>query len=176
MADYIKIYGLQRSGTNYLKALLEHNFDVRVLQNIGGWKHGKVGTPTDWSQVDTDLNEEEIRRIEGAMATIPKIFIRKELQPWLVSVKKFLSPRSGVMTDDELVAHYEEMNAHWARFCYEVWYADLRENLPRTLESIRAEFGLNYRYRDVPFRLKRGGDRAYSDYLTTQQFPNPPDR
>lgn len=37
----VKIYGLQRSGTNYLTYLLKENIeDVKVLVNEGGWKHG----------------------------------------------------------------------------------------------------------------------------------------
>lgn len=43
----IKIHGLQRSGTNYLTALIKSNFkDVEVWVNKGGWKHG-TWRPTD---------------------------------------------------------------------------------------------------------------------------------
>jgi hypothetical protein len=39
----IKIHGLPRTGTNYLSALLEQNFHVRVLGgDAGGWKHGRL--------------------------------------------------------------------------------------------------------------------------------------
>ena len=38
---YIKQYGLKRSGTNYLRYLIEENFQgVKVLVDILGWKHG----------------------------------------------------------------------------------------------------------------------------------------
>lgn len=42
--NYIKQYGIQRSGTNYMRALLELNLNVRVLSNIGGFKHGDLLT------------------------------------------------------------------------------------------------------------------------------------
>ena len=40
---YFKIYGQQRTGTNYLSALIINNFlDTTVFMNIGGWKHDKI--------------------------------------------------------------------------------------------------------------------------------------
>lgn len=43
---YIKIYGLQRSGTNFAADLLNRNFkNTKALVNIGGWKHGTYAAP-----------------------------------------------------------------------------------------------------------------------------------
>lgn len=43
---FIKMYGLQRSGTNYLTYLINNNFkNTKVLVNIGGWKHGHYNLP-----------------------------------------------------------------------------------------------------------------------------------
>ena len=41
----IKQFGLQRTGTNYLRILLESNYNVQILTNIGGWKHGFYNVP-----------------------------------------------------------------------------------------------------------------------------------
>lgn len=39
--EYVKIYGLQRSGTNFLSHLINKNFEnTKSLVNMGGWKHG----------------------------------------------------------------------------------------------------------------------------------------
>ena len=38
----IKIFGLQRTGTNWLRALLQRNYKVDVMVNQGGWKHGQI--------------------------------------------------------------------------------------------------------------------------------------
>jgi hypothetical protein len=44
--EYIKIHGLQRTGTNYLSHLVNENFvDTKVLVNLGGWKHGHYHAP-----------------------------------------------------------------------------------------------------------------------------------
>ena len=36
----LKVFGLQRSGTTYLRDLLKHNFELPVFTNELGWKHG----------------------------------------------------------------------------------------------------------------------------------------
>ena len=38
----LKLHGAFRSGTNYVRALLELNYDVRLVANNGGWKHAPV--------------------------------------------------------------------------------------------------------------------------------------
>jgi hypothetical protein len=52
---FIKIYGIQRTGTNYIEWLLNNNFsDCHVLleDNVLGWKHGKVKETIDWSDTN----------------------------------------------------------------------------------------------------------------------------
>lgn len=45
-----KMYGMQRTKTNYFQKLLGLNFsDIIVLSNLSGWKHGLVQTNVDWS-------------------------------------------------------------------------------------------------------------------------------
>lgn len=41
----LKQHGLQRSGTNYLRYLLEENYCSQVFINKGGWKHGYYVAP-----------------------------------------------------------------------------------------------------------------------------------
>jgi hypothetical protein len=44
--EYIKIYGLQRSGTNFISHLINENFPTaKALVNLGGWKHGHYFVP-----------------------------------------------------------------------------------------------------------------------------------
>jgi hypothetical protein len=38
----VKIYGLKRTGTNFLTVLLEQNLNVKVMTNKPNWKHGMV--------------------------------------------------------------------------------------------------------------------------------------
>tara|TARA_B110001450_G_C17296553_1_gene349659 strand:- start:290 stop:511 length:222 start_codon:yes stop_codon:yes gene_type:complete len=43
MTYYFKIYGMKRTGTNYISTILVNNFlDTKVFMNVGGWKHGKI--------------------------------------------------------------------------------------------------------------------------------------
>jgi hypothetical protein len=41
----IKEYGLFRSGTNFLRVILQENYEVSLLTNVGGWKHGLYDLP-----------------------------------------------------------------------------------------------------------------------------------
>jgi len=44
--EYIKIHGLQRTGTNWLSHLINENFhNAKSLVNLGGWKHGPYTAP-----------------------------------------------------------------------------------------------------------------------------------
>lgn len=59
---FVKIYSLQRSGSNYTEWLIQNNFkDIKVFSNIMGWKHGRPIEPSevDWS----GLNWEETIQI-----------------------------------------------------------------------------------------------------------------
>ena len=47
---FIKLYGLQRTRTNYMQVLLNMNLpQVTCLANVGGWKHGYVQNVIDWT-------------------------------------------------------------------------------------------------------------------------------
>jgi len=41
----IKEYGLHRSGTNFLRVILQENYEIVLLTNTGGWKHGYYELP-----------------------------------------------------------------------------------------------------------------------------------
>lgn len=44
--QHVKIFGLPRSGTNFVTLTLQSNFtNVNVLVNVGGWKHGYYCVP-----------------------------------------------------------------------------------------------------------------------------------
>ena len=48
----IAVVGIFRSGTNYLRSLLELNFRARITYNAYGWKHGLVPIVTRGSSVE----------------------------------------------------------------------------------------------------------------------------
>lgn len=44
--EYIKIHGLQRTGTNYVAKLINDNIEkTETMVNVGGWKHGHYCAP-----------------------------------------------------------------------------------------------------------------------------------
>ena len=74
--NYVKIYGLQRSGTNYMAHLLNTNFkNTKVLVNLGGWKHGAYAA--EW--------------ILGQK--VPLLIVVKNPYAWLKSVHDYWGPK-----------------------------------------------------------------------------------
>jgi hypothetical protein len=66
----IKLFGLQRTGTNFFRVAMESNFDVTVLMNDRGWKHGHL------SIADID---------------IPIVVLVKNPYSWLSSMYRYMS-------------------------------------------------------------------------------------
>jgi hypothetical protein len=72
--NYVKVHGLQRSGTNLMAYLIDYNFEnTKALVNIGGWKHGPYCAP--WM-----LGQE-----------VHVVSVCKNPYSWLVSVYKYWS-------------------------------------------------------------------------------------
>lgn len=130
----IKQYGLHRSGTNFLRVILQENYEVSVLANEGGWKHGRYELP---------------RRLGRELDCVVCF---KNPYAWLTSVYNYRHPEKDrpfadfvrgemkvVPTDvehDPIIAAnparlWVEMNEHWL-------------NLP--LQTHRAFY---YRYEEV---------------------------
>ena len=125
---YIKQYGIQRSGTNYMRAVFEMNTDCRVLANIGGFKHGKITNKTDYSQVKTELSKEEIAKIDSMLqqGKIPKIVIIRNPYSWIPSIARYLNKKITLYFIQEQLWKYIELNTHWVENCdYIIYYEEL---------------------------------------------------
>lgn len=69
MGRYFKQYGAKRTGTNYLRALLEQNFaDIVILMHTLGGKHGP---PVDLQHYLAEFNDDPLGFTEAATAAIP---------------------------------------------------------------------------------------------------------
>ena len=78
----VKQQGAMRTGTNLVKFALEENFtNVRVLVNIGRWKHATADTPFTWHgenwempgrvvDVATRITPVELRTVRAAVDPI----------------------------------------------------------------------------------------------------------
>lgn len=71
----VAVLGAFRSGTNYLRALLDGNFDVTTVYHAYGWKHGFVPVLS----AETDIE----------VARTPGLFVTKDPFAWLVSVHDY---------------------------------------------------------------------------------------
>lgn len=135
---FVKIYGLPRSGTNYLERILNENFsNINVLKNgnILGWKHGKVSShyPVDWTGsnwntireshnvIDYYLKEIEPYKKELKDAvdskTVYYFFIVKHPEKWYDSYHRY-SVEGGlkIPTPDVAAAHYNTYNIDYYNF------------------------------------------------------------
>jgi len=94
----VKQFGLQRTGTNYVRQLLMHNYNVKVLTNGGGWKHGRY-------KVKRSLGHE-----------VDCIVMVKDLLSWLWSYYRYAGKEGSfqhfVMRGTH-VEHWNALNAHW---------------------------------------------------------------
>src|ERR671933_2589144 len=95
----VKQQGAMRTGTNLVKFALEENFtNVRVLVNIGRWKHATADTPFTWHgenwempgrvvDVATRITPVELRTVRAAVAggTMRYANSVRNVYAWLVS-------------------------------------------------------------------------------------------
>lgn len=104
--NYVKVYGIQRSATNWVKYLLENNFQKTVEVNLPfGDKHFRpdpLGEYEKWIRMD---EEEEAavdapysvgglgRALRGRRLRV--VVIIKPLIPWLLSYRSYRSLKAG---------------------------------------------------------------------------------
>lgn len=97
---FVKVYGLQRSGTNWMKFLLEANFDDVIAVDLPlGSKH-ELPRPKEaleeWRHmaerpIDTDRVPYTLDQLEGALTAgdVRAVVVIKPLLPWLVSFFRY---------------------------------------------------------------------------------------
>src|SRR5437868_6743153 len=103
---YVKQQGAMRTGTNLVKFALEENFtNVRVLVNIGRWKHATAETPFNWHGINWEgegvsvdvysrISSENLSAVRAAFdAGAMKFAISiRDVYSWLVSFIRFTRP------------------------------------------------------------------------------------
>lgn len=159
--EYIKIHGLQRSGTNYLSYLINENFEnTKVLVNIGGWKHGYYMCP--WA------TGKEIHTL--VIVKNPYSWLSSIYDYWGPGRKKNIGPDlKGVPFDDFVrnriclepqkdipyllrasnpIQHWNNMNFHWTtirlneKSLFVVTYESLLNNTEMCLNKISSSFSI----------------------------------
>lgn len=144
----VKIYGLPRSGTNFLEFMLDRNFALRVMLFKYGWKHGVP-----------------------ELHPLPSFFVVKNPYSWLWSVYNFAKVRTHIFhiengvsfptfvtgryvwdadiagpgsphvlhSADNPVVYWNRMNALWAKMALTVRFEDLLFDTSSVFDDI-AEF------------------------------------
>lgn len=87
MTINIKLYGLQRTGTNYCLNVLCENFErtARVLDNGLGWKHGPVVDPEAWLK----RHDKHLSELRGETRRVCVLMLTKNPLAWFVSFARY---------------------------------------------------------------------------------------
>ena len=190
---FIKQFGLQRSGTNALKALLEVNFpQIRVLTTFLGNKH----EPIDYMSLQENCNKkdyaeyeltlEDVNRIQKQIAdrALPIIFQIKKPIPWFDSYfryqkKKiqFRNPESNPEMDENWIikssAIWNRNVSSWLEFskeypnCVIIEHMDILTNPDRVIQDILSEFSFekNKEIQLIENEMKRGHYKEHGEDL-----------
>lgn len=169
--NFIKIHGLQRSGTNYATYLLQENFkNTKILVNLGGWKHGHYNIPYSFNkEMDVVVIFKNpyawLWSVYEYWGPNKKLNIGPNLQN--VSFEEFVKGRAtfeaqkGVpylIRAANAVQYWNNMNYHWLtintkekRVCH-ITYESLLIYMHRTLLQIMDTFKLEPVSEDLDFK------------------------
>jgi hypothetical protein len=175
---YIKQYGLKRSGTNYLTALLYKNFrDIHVFINVLGWKHKKDNFKISFKRKDwyKDYNPSKQEVNKNVLNDVKKsniyyIFQLKNPYNWVVSLAKYQNRpiksfsinyiRSLTIRWNIKVNNYLEFTRQNIDISTVIRY----EDLPQILSFIGTKFNLTKKYKnciyDIEKRVGAGNDSS----------------
>lgn len=175
---WIKLWGLKRTGTNYVRFLLEKNFDCRVLSDVLGWKHGLPQRQpySDWHawypewrperpppQAETALQASREGRVRH-------LLLVRDPWAWIQSMARYRERSLSTWSPGE-IAHYASwwsaMGGAYLDFCQDQMdalvfrYESFRESFRNTMALI-GDFYHGHRLRadwlNIDDRIERGND------------------
>lgn len=181
---FLKIYGLERSGTNYLEWVIRQWFvNVRVLVDELGWKHGPIRAAVDWTGDDWSdpawPDEQRSRHARARMnrlclqwdalrsavadGAVSRCAIVKDPYAWVSSFSSYKGvPCSPV--DPQQILRWNAVNADYASYVGRhpdaskmVLYEDLLLDPRRIADGIGLSFKL----------VKSSAGRIVSDFTMT---------
>lgn len=154
-------YGLQRSGTNYLKKILEQHFDVEFINQENGRDHPThkhfrlydnkelIGRPNYQNiLVYKDFREfEEQITIKDEIAGI--IVLSKDPYSWYISYSKWARKNRWPTPPHPYLLEYNEFYRKWLQFSKEnkkvllIRYVDMLSERENLLQIIQNRFDLS---------------------------------
>jgi len=191
-------FGLNRSGTNYLKQLLERHFNVRFMNSEGERDHPLhkhfrlydnkelIGRPNFMN----DLVFASFESFESSVFTREKpdlyVIISKDPYSWQLSYDKWGKKNGWPDSPHPFILEYNAFYGKWLKFAGQtdriafVRYIDLLEHPKRELKMLRNRFSLDQtknfkkgvRIRKVPMshRFTSKKARYYTRRLYLDEF------
>lgn len=167
---YFKQYGAERTGTNYLKRLIELNFsNAVVFGSVLGWKHGLYETrngpdpqcESHQQWLDQCTTGETVHSVDGhqlpftqtelqeSISKLNYLISTKDLRSWVYSFKQFRARQRPWSSDDVAAWCRRWVDAHgnWACLLEShggalVEFEYLLRDITPTLEAIESRFRL----------------------------------
>jgi hypothetical protein len=173
----VKQQGAMCTGTNLVKFALEENFtNVRVLVNIGRWKHATADTPFTWYgenweapgrvlDISTRITPAELSTVRAAVdaGTMRYAISVRNVYSWLVSYLRFAHwyddpplVQLSDLGDEKIIAAVQQWNDLYRSYlellpnerCSMLFrLEDLHTAFELTLEQSRLQWGLRRRHR-----------------------------
>lgn len=178
--EVIKIWGLKRSGTNFLRWCLAENLeDVTVLMDVLGWKHG---IPTvrpfpkwqswypQWCPPTSPVSEEVLLDLldRATKREIRHVIITKSVETWVASIARYEKSIISLLPDywlESRVRQWDFMmhayrNFHRTESCVHVRYEELIQSFESQMKKIAARVGAKLKPELIlpEKRLERGND------------------
>lgn len=192
---FIKQHGLERTGTNYIKALIESNIkDVRVLSNLFGLKHEKYNKINykDYNfkkdkNVLTDLTHNEVELIKKHFTNDELYYIITIKNPysWVISYNncKWIKPNRGPLNEEKIIRYmdrWNKINDDWLKNLIEgksektfsVMYEDLLLEPNKVITSISKKFDLEEKdvFNDINNTMHPGPDFIWHKNISKNKF------
>ncbi len=172
-ARKLLLYGLQRSGTNFLEAKLRSRFRVRLLnrnlhRHLPEQKHFRLYDEKDVipePQFENDLHFSNFREFEAALPAerVPDdyIIISKDPYAWFLSYRRWAHGHRWPEVAHHYIREYNLFYGKWLDFASQserihlVRYHDLLRDTEETLQELVRKIPLEQRGRMVVPRLPR---------------------
>tara|TARA_A100001515_G_scaffold143525_1_gene144874 strand:+ start:5942 stop:6625 length:684 start_codon:yes stop_codon:yes gene_type:complete len=196
-----KIYGIQRTRTNYLQKFMQINYkNVLVLSNLGGWKHGLVQTEVDWSGSNWEETEqgsyrffkENLKESNGLEIKLRNAFKNNQVN-FLFCFRNpydnYLSMRKHAKNKNvfhvTFVKNWNEKNKNYLSFIenndnvHYFRFEDFADNREEVFTNLKNKFNLetkNEEYIEITNtvnpRLKITGNKFFYSRFDERDFPN----
>ncbi len=165
---YIKQYGAKRTGTNFIRWVLEVNFlQITILSSVLGWKHAPHPESIDWSGKSWDSDPEKGARISKlATKGIKQAYANNEIR-YAISVKnpyafyisnlkertrkspkQFKKLLKDIKLSEQLIAEWNKLYRSWYaltennNLAYIIRYESLMKNSCKEISMMASVFGL----------------------------------